>query len=259
MKKIILLLVLVVLLTGCSANVNLTVTSTGMQEEIIINAYSDGDTTKQQVYSSFRKYMPVFANVPLSDTEPDTNKNGIEYYNRFEQDLGSGYRFTYRYNYKFDEYKNSRSLKYGFDSKTISKNPVDKTIMISTDSSGLNYFDQYPDLESVTINIKSSYKSLQNNADYVNGNTYTWVLKKGTKKSIYILLEDPTATGVVPETPSDDKKEPNKITNIEQEKKEKSEFEKLLNDNPLIVGIIAIVAFFVLVLVLANISRFKNK
>ena len=90
---------LMVLLTGCSANVNLTVTSSNIEEEIIIYAYSDSDTTKAQVYRSFRKYMPVFANVPLSDTEPDTKIDGVEYYTRREQDLGSGYRFNYKYKY----------------------------------------------------------------------------------------------------------------------------------------------------------------
>lgn len=259
MKKIIMLLVVVVLLTGCSANVNLTITSSSIQEDITITAYSDSGTTKQQVYSGFRKNMPVFANVPLSDTEPDTRKTGIEYYTRREQDLGSGYKFNYNYNYKFDDYKNARSVKYGFDSRTISKNPVDKTIMISTDSGGLNFFEQYPNLENVTINIKSPYKAVENNADYVNGNTYTWVLRKGVKKSIYLLLNDPNMPSSTPAEPGDDEeKEPSKITVVEQEEKEDSEFVKTLNNNPLLVGIIAILGFFLLVLILSKVSKVKS-
>jgi hypothetical protein len=153
MKKILILLALVVCLTGCSANVNLNISSSNINEEIIINAYSDKDNSKEQINLYFREHMPVFINVPLSDTEPDFKQSGVEYYSRLKQDLGSGYKFNYRYNYKFDDYKKARSLNLGFDSKTISKNPVDKTIMISTDSSGLNYFDNYSNLESVTINI----------------------------------------------------------------------------------------------------------
>ena len=37
MKKIFMLLVLMVLLTGCSANVNISITSNNISEEIIIN------------------------------------------------------------------------------------------------------------------------------------------------------------------------------------------------------------------------------
>ena len=131
MKKIIILLALVILLTGCSANVNIKITSSGIEEEIIINAYPDSGTTKEQLSKSFRKYMPVFDSVPLSDTEPDTNKNGIEYYTRRQNDLGSGYQFIYKYNYKFDDYKNSKIIKQGFKSNTIQRNSVDKNIMIS--------------------------------------------------------------------------------------------------------------------------------
>ena len=76
MKRILMLLVLVVLLTGCSANVNIKITSSTIEEEIIINAYSDTSTTKEQLETRFRKYMPVFDDVPLSDTEPDTKKSG---------------------------------------------------------------------------------------------------------------------------------------------------------------------------------------
>lgn len=259
MKRIIMLLVLLFILTGCSANVNITLTSSGIEEEISVSSYTDANTTKEQIYSSFRKYMPVYANVPLSDTEPDTKKNGIEYYDRKQQDLGAGYKFTYSYKYGFNNYKNAKSIKHGFDSYTIQRNNVDKNIMISTDSSGLNYFEQYPDLESVTINIRTSYKAIETNADYVNGNTYTWVLRKGTKKSIYLLVNDPNADKEYDTGSKEEEKKPNKVTVIEQEEKEKSEVVKYLNDNPFLIGTIAIIGFFVLVLVLAKISKLKVK
>ena len=256
MKKILMLLMLMVLLTGCSANVNLTVTSSNIEEEIIINAYSDSDTTKAQVYTSFRKYMPVFASVPLSDTEPDTKKDGIEYYTRREQDLGSGYRFNYKYKYNFEDYKNSRSLKFGYNSSTIQKNPVDKQIIISTEKAALNYFEQYPTLETVTVNIRSPYKMLKNNADFINGNTYTWVLRKGVKKSIYLVLDDPNAEQQGSGESGEEEKEKKPIIHT-QEEEEESEFIKFVNNHPILVAVIAILAFFIIVLILSKINRVK--
>ena len=256
MKKILLLLVLVILLTGCSANVNLTVTSTNIEEEIIISAYSDSDTTKAQLYTSFRKYMPVFASVPLSDTEPDTKKDGIEYYTRREQDLGSGYKFNYKYKYKFEDYKNSRSVKLGFASRTIQRNSGEKNIMISTDSAGLKYFEQYPNLESVTINIKSSYKMLENNADYVNGNVYTWVLRKGKKKSIYLLLDDPNAKNTDTEGKEEGEVEVKPVIDMREEKEE-SAFIKFVNEHPILVAVIGILGFFIILLILSKVSKIK--
>lgn len=257
MKKILILLTLVVLLTGCSANVNITVTSNNIEEEIIINAYSDRDTNKAQIYSSFRKYMPVFNNVPLSDTEPDTKKDGVEYYTRREQDLGSGYRFEYKYKYNFDDYKNSRTVKLGFNSRTIQRNPGDKNIMISTDSGGLKFFEQYPDLETVTVNIKSAYKMIENNADFVNGNVYTWVLRKGTKKSIYLLLDDPNA--VQQSSGDNNGSENNRKPVIDmREEKEESEFIKLVNKYPILFAIVAIIGFFIILLILSKISKINS-
>ena len=94
------LLFMVVLLSGCSANVNIYVTPGGIEENIAITAYSDSTTSKQQVYSSYRKYMPSFVTTPLSDTEPDVQQSGVKYYNRIEKDLGSGYMFNYNYKFK---------------------------------------------------------------------------------------------------------------------------------------------------------------
>ena len=257
MKKILMLLLLVVLLTGCSANVNLTITSTGIEEDIVVTAYSDSVTSKSQVYSSFRKYMPVFADVPLSDTEPDTKKSGIEYYTRKEQELGSGYKFSYNYIYKFDDYKNARSVKYAFDSKTIQRNTIDKNIMISTDSGGLNFFEQYSDLESVTINIKTSYKVLENNADYVNGSTYTWVLRKGTKKGIYILLNDPNASITNNNNNVDEEKQNNQIINISEDEEVENEVVKFANDNPILIALFGIIVFLIVLFILTKFSKTK--
>ena len=257
MKKIIVLLALVVLLTGCSANVNIKITSSGIDEEIIINAYPDSGTTKEQLSKSFRKYMPVFNNVPLSDTEPDTNQKGVEYYIRRQNDLGSGYQFTYKYNYKFDDYKNARSVVQGFKSKIIQRNAVDKNIMISTDSSGLQYFDQYSNLETVTINIQTPYKVLKNNATYVNGNTYSWVMRRDSKNGIYMLIEDPNA-GKDDDKPVEEKPEEPSITPIvPTTEKEESAFVKFFNDNPIVIGVIGILGFFILVLILSKVSKMK--
>lgn len=263
MKKIIMLLLLVILLTGCSANVNLTITSSTIEEEVIVNAYSDSTTTKQQVYSKFKKYIPVFVSSPMSDTEPDVKQTGIEYYTRKVQDLGSGYSFIYDYKYNFDDYKNARTVALGFDSKTIQRDPVEKTIMISTDSSGLNFFDQYSSLESVTVNIKTNYQVKENNADVVNGNTYTWVLRKGTKKSIYMLINDPNA-GTSYDKKEEESKEEQKdeqevvVPTTPSEPEEENEIVEYANNHPIIVGVVAIFGFFILVLILAKASKIKN-
>ncbi len=73
------------------------------------------------------------------------------------------------------------------------------------------------------------------------------------------LVNDPNMPSSTPTEPGDDEeKDPSKITVVEQEEKEDSEFVKTLNNNPLLVGIIAILGFFLLVLILSKVSKIKS-
>ena len=47
-------------------------------------------------------------------------------------------------------------------------------------------------MEEVRINIRTNYLVEENNADSVNGNTYTWIFDKDTKKSINMLINTST-------------------------------------------------------------------
>ncbi len=182
MKKITILLLLVILLTGCSAEVNIIINDTGINETVTIN-----DTST----SSYYNYVPVFYEDIFSDIEPDVKNEGVSYYNKNVTQDVSGYKINYSYKYTVDEYKRARSVKTSFQSFNIRESKVDEEIVISTSTGGIKYFDKYTNLDSVKINITPSYKVLENNADYVNGNVYTWVFTKNTKKHIYIVLDNP--------------------------------------------------------------------
>ena len=51
----------------------------------------------------------------------------------------------------------------------------------------MNYIDG---LDKITINIKTNYEVLDNNATSINDNTYTWVITKNnyTNSNIYIKM-----------------------------------------------------------------------
>ena len=158
MKKIILFILLTVLLTGCTAEVNIDISTDSINEQISIVAYGNNNISKEQLYSGFRKNLPVYYEDRVADMEEDVALNGVTYYNRREKDLGAGYNFIYDYKFVFGNYKKAYSLKRAFKSPLIQKSDVNKEILISTDNGGLLYFDTYPDLESVKININPEYK-----------------------------------------------------------------------------------------------------
>lgn len=206
-KKIIMLVMLIFVLCGCSANVNVDITGNSINESVIINAYQDNSYSKDQIKKAFREYVPAFAQNVIVDTEPDVLVKGIKYYNRVLEEMGNGYRVKYDYKFRINDYKDARTIKDGFRSSTIQVDKVEETILISTDNGGLLYFNKYPSLDNVSVNVTTSYKVIESNANSVNGNVYTWYFNKNGKNGIYLLLDTKTV-----ETEEEEKKIKRKAT-----------------------------------------------
>ncbi len=261
-KKVVALILMVFMLCGCSAEVNLNITSTDIYEQVNINAYQSSDFTKEQIKQSFRQYVPAFKTDVLVDTEPDKKNPGVQYYDRKETDIGNGYAYQYSYKFKFNEYRNATSLKEAYKSINIQENKKDKLITLSTDSGGLLYFRQYPSLDSVKVNIKldSKYKVLNHNADYTNGNIYMWSLSRNNNKNIYLQYDNSADYADSGDKKEEDKKEEitqNGITLVKKEEEEKTGFSKFINEYPFITALIAIVLFLIFVIIASKISNMK--
>ena len=266
MKRIILLLILVVFITGCSAEVNINVSSNGIYEQVTITDNVSNGRTKEHILASYREYVPAVSKTLIADTEPDVKLEGVEYYTRALEETNTGYKVSYGYKFGFDNYKDSRSVDLGFKDAIIQRDAVDKEILLTTDSDGLKYFNMYPALSNVTINIVSTeFKVKDSNADYVNNNVYTWVLNGNTKKSVYIVFDDPNYVPPVADsgnTENDDvtdKEEDNKVSNdnVEVEEEEQSGIEKFMNENPFVVVCICLIIFLIFVMIVIKISKSK--
>ena len=78
MKKIIMLFLVIIVLTGCSAEVNINIGENGINETITIN-----DTSSTNYYN----YVPVFYDDIFSEIEPDVKNEGVSYYNKNLQNI----------------------------------------------------------------------------------------------------------------------------------------------------------------------------
>lgn len=186
-KKILTLILLIFMISGCSVEVNLDISDNKIKESNDITIYQNAIYTKEILRTSFRDYIPIYASDLIVDTVPDQPFSDVLYYNKNTTDLGNGYRFNYSYDFDIDKYGDARTIKDGFRDYSYSyRNDI---ISLSTDSEGLIYFNDYPLLEEVTVNIETDYLVEENNADSVNGNTYTWVFNKDSKKSIDIVID----------------------------------------------------------------------
>ena len=186
------LILIIFMMCGCTAEVNLDISDNKIKESVDITFYQDAIYTKDIIKASFRNYIPIYARDVIVDAEEDRPFPNTKYYEKTETDLGNGYRFNYSYDFNINEYEEARTIKDGFRSYNVSVDQDNGNISISTDNNGLLYFDDYPLLEEVKINIRTNYLVEENNADSVNGNTYTWIFDKDTKKSINMLINTST-------------------------------------------------------------------
>ena len=185
--KCLILILITFLMCGCTASVNLEITDSEVKENVEITFYQNAIYPKDVIKTSFRNYIPIYESDSIIDAEPDLPSLDIIYYEKEETDLGNGYRFNYKYDFDILDYNNARTIKEGFRSYNVSKE--NGIISLETDDKGILYFDDYPLLEEVRVNIKTDYFVLENNADSINGNTYTWVFNKDSKKSINMSID----------------------------------------------------------------------
>ncbi len=168
MKKRILLILVILLLTGCKATYNINFDSDKIYDEIEI--YDDSVKINQANDKDSDKLLEV-----IMDWE-----NGYDYYNRelYSTDKVSGYRYTYDFTY--DEYEAMTQLRKcyeNFDFKV-----TNDEISLKTSKEFL-CGDYYQDTEEIVINIKSKYEIKSSNADKNSNNVYTWTINSSNYKN----------------------------------------------------------------------------
>lgn len=177
--KIVLLIVILLSLTGCSFEYNMKIdTNTISEENIVYIPNTDKNNIKLEVEKLVSKY-----------TGP-TNSLGM--YKQSVIEDNNNFGMSYKKNYDtLNDYNNSLSFSICYDNYKLIKEK-DK-IVIST-SKRFNCFNKYSELDDVTINIDSSLEVESSNADEVNGNIYTWNINKSNadNKPINIVLKPNT-------------------------------------------------------------------
>lgn len=177
--KIVLLIVILLSLTGCSFEYNMKIdTNTISEENIVYIPNTDKNDIKQEVEKLVSRY-----------TGP-TNSLGM--YKQSVIEDNNNFGMSYKKNYDtLNDYNNSLSFSICYDNYKLIKEK-DK-IVIST-SKRFNCFNKYSELDDVTINIDSSLEVESSNADEVNGNIYTWNINKSNadNKPVNIVLKPNT-------------------------------------------------------------------
>lgn len=218
--KTIIIMVTILLLTGCSPQYSLEIKNGKIKENLTIsNALTE---------SNKDQFMTIFAN-------PEKR----EYYKK--EVIGN--TVNYSYNYNFYEFENSNFINSCYDAYKFYEVEDENYYVLQTSSQFKCYPLQISDFiikqyESLNISIKiDGYKVIENNADYVDGNTYNWKIDKTNynNKSILLKFEKPSK---------------------KDGKKEQSNFNPLL----IIVVILVVLGIIGLILMYAlNLNQKRNK
>lgn len=249
--KIIGLLLGILTLTGCSATYNLEITEDIFEESFVINANIDNIyTTKESLYDAYLEEYPVYIDQEFMYYDPYTRNENYSYYDKSYQETTDGYMFSYRYIYEADEINRARSIQSSYDS--VSFGYIDEEDYHYISLRNPIIFNNNNNLTALTINLSFDNDAvvLSNNADLVNGNTYTWQLNPTNLKDInityrFLHLTDPD---LEPETPE------NNPSNSDTEQNE--EVSNWVNDNKVIVYV---GVFVILVCVIIIFSVIKSK
>ena len=194
MKKKFILLILLFLVTGCSANYDIEIYNNTVKEDMeyfdSISSNWDSEalyglTYRELVTDSVSYPYPVFDSTVVD--ENDTIKiDGVEYYdNKLISDSNKlGQSLSY-HKFNLDNFNDSSIVKKCY--KYFSILEEGDNIILSTSLEN-TCFDAYPSLDYITVNLKTNHKVVSSNADVVNGYHYTWNLSRENKDDSAILI-----------------------------------------------------------------------
>ncbi len=249
MKKIIMLIIFMIVLTGCEATYNLNIEATFNENVEVFVASNEKDnkldwsnmTYKEMFNSDENNYTRAYYNDSNYDAYVEGKQEGVEYYTNTIINDSKRYGTNYSYNFTRDNFINSTAINTCYKEVTIKKNDNIFVLETEKEASCLNGLNA---LDKLTINISTDYKVLSSNSDSKDGNTYTWVVTNENYQNKPIKFMYTIDNTNMEYTDEDKEKEENKSeeNKNEQNKEEQNEYSKENNLlNYLLVGSLVLI------------------
>jgi len=174
MKKILLLAITCLLLTGCTINYNLEIEDNYFKETITGNVLNKEIEQKEnQTDINLFNY--------LINNEQTATINNNSFYDKTLNRNNNSIDYNYSFTYNEDTINNSRILNECFESFTFETK--DNQYQFSTLG---DFYCDYTD--EIKINITTDYKVTNHNANKKNKNTYTWIINSENKDNIQLYM-----------------------------------------------------------------------
>ena len=245
--KIILLLVFAFLLSGCTADFEITV-GNDIQENLTI--YADSTSEFNQILQSQHSY-PI--NKYYNDQNIEAYVTGyqpnVSYYDFYENDKDN----TFKYNSTF-------SIRKAPQSNIINKCFEEYEVRSSKDelylstNEGFQCFEN--GLKSVTVTLKTKYKVMYSNADTTNGNDQIWYIDSSNYNKKMLRVNLYTKTTNSSSSPTDTKTPSNTTKDNQTNKGNNTIIEE--NSNLLTIVIFCILGIILLIAIIVLIQKKMN-
>lgn len=194
MKKKILLLVLLVFMTGCSAEYNIEIYNNEVREDMeFVSTNSSiwdsivlyGSTYRDLLDDSINYPYPAFYSTVVDENDT-VRLDGVEYYdNKLISDPDKlGQKLKY-HKFTLENFSDSSIVNNCYQYFNVIEDG--DNIVLSTSLKNLCFYE-YPILENITINLKTNHKVVSSNANIVDGYHYTWNIDKDNKDDAAIQI-----------------------------------------------------------------------
>ena len=195
MKKLIVGLIIVLFMTGCSATYKIKVKDNKIEEELtVLESSSKANTSVDESGRTFKDYALIYGQTDNINTifyyqyGDEGCTSDCSYYDKKYTDNNLSVGFTLSHAFNFDEYQYStlaNELLPSFSSE------YDGRYIKVSGGSTWNFINGYKSLDSITITLESDYKVISTNGSK-NGNVYTWEITKDNYnklKSLYFIID----------------------------------------------------------------------
>jgi len=181
--KFFVLVILCLLLSGCSVEYNLDIKNATYKESIAITGISNEENN----YKILKNWnIPAFYSDLTYNSDRPEKQEGIKYYDKKIEDRD--FSVNLKYNFKEEEFSDSTMAKFCYNYFYASNNDEAKTISY-TASMDFNCFTTYESLEKVVVKLKSNRAVVAHNADKEENGTYIWEITKENAQGKYIFFE----------------------------------------------------------------------
>lgn len=174
MKKIIFLLLICLLLTGCTVNYNLDINDNNFKETLA------GNVLNTELNNNDNTDINMFSYLITGD-QPAFYKNDNIFFNKTTNNTTNGIDFDYSYTFNEYNFNNSRIINECFDNH-IYEYKDNTYYLVVSGKFNCNYS------EKTNINITTDYNVTANNAQTIKNNTYTWTIDENNKDNIYFFI-----------------------------------------------------------------------